>query len=246
MKTITSITLALLNLAGGAVFAAEIPPGASLVSTVQWQPEKLPAGGKWTAGGPEGGGYVSISNAEKKPVSVSLWESKQPGIQTKWYAVQGKLRSRAVEGVGYLDLWSSFAGSTAGEKTRYFSRTLAARGPLQQITGTSDWRTVLLPFDGTQAQTPPAGLELNLVLAGAGTVELTDLQILQFADASSMWAAIGSGAEASSSALRMRWTVGLVSGVGLLAASGGVIALVVVLKGRKRAELRKMRALDLG
>jgi hypothetical protein len=245
MRKIIPITFALLSFPGLSARAGELPPGAALVKTVQWQSEKLPPEAKLNGGGPDGAGYITVSNAEQKPASVALWESNQPGIQTKWYAVRGKIRYRGVGGVGYLDLWSTFSGNAPEEKARYFSRTLAKRGPMQQITGTSEWRDIFLPFDGTDARTPPSGLELNLILAGTGTVDITDLQVLQFADAPSMWAAVGTSAGGLWNSTLPHWIFGTAIGLMTLAAAAAIVVLAIVFRRKKRNELRRMRALDL-
>jgi len=241
-RTILSLA-AILTFPAWISSAAEVPPGASLVKTIEWKAEKLPESGKLDTGGPEGRSYVSIENGKKEPTSIPLWETKEPGIQTKCYAVRGKIRYRGVEGVGYLDLWSSFSGTAPQEpKAKYFSRTLADRGPLQRITGSSDWRDVVLPFDGTQSKTLPAGLELNLVLAGPGSVDVTDLQVLQFADAASMWAALGGAVSGKVGMWVSRWLFGSVLVVGIVILAGVVMAIV---RKKRQHELRRMRAMDL-
>lgn len=222
--------------------AAELPAGAALVKTIDWKTEHLPAGAKLNEGGPENRSFISVENKEKQPVSIPLWETKSRGIQTKCYAVRGQIRYHAVEGTGYLDLWSSFAGTSPGESGgKYFSRTLANRGPLQKITGNSEWRDVVLPFDGTQSKSLPTGLELNLVLAGPGKVDVSDLQLLQFADAGSMWAALGNSAIGSQELKTARWIVAGVLAIGFALVSS-VVALI--LRKKRQRDKRKMRAMD--
>ena len=71
----------------------------------------------------------------------------------------------------------------AGEKA-YFSRTLAESGPLQSISGRSDWRPFQLPFaardESGWLDDRPERLDLNLVLPGAGKVQLRSLRLVQY------------------------------------------------------------------
>jgi len=245
MKRTLTYLFALVGVAGSyfQVSAADTPPGASLVRNVEWQKEPLAPDVKLNAGAPGGGNFITIQHTEKKPVSVPLWQTKQPGIATKCYALRGKIRYHDVEGTGYLDLWSSFSGTTPGEpNAKYFSRTLAERGPLQRISGNSEWRNVQLPFDGTSAKASPSGLELNLVLAGSGSVDITDLQLLQFADAGSMWSALGTASAVSWQKWILRWLYGSAIALVVLIVGGAILWRV---KSRRNVELRKMRAMDL-
>ncbi|MES2573111.1 MAG: hypothetical protein V4710_24020 [Verrucomicrobiota bacterium] len=214
--------------------AADLPPAATLVRTIEWKKEKLPAEARFEAGAPGESGFVSI--ASSAPVSVTLVSLKPPGIETKSYALRGRIRHRDVEGTGYLQLWNEFPGEAAGSPpNRYFTRTLADTGPMQKIAGTSGWRTVWLPFDATQGKSLPTALELGVVLAGRGTVDLTDLELLQFADAGAMWAALN--AEGGQVNFRTPW-------VWVITLCGGAIALGIFFRRRREAELRRMRAMD--
>ena len=61
---------------------------------------------------------------------------------------------------------------------RYFSRTLATAGPLQSLSGSADWRPFTLPFFGAEGRRPTR-IEVNLVLPGAGSVELGRLSLVE-------------------------------------------------------------------
>jgi hypothetical protein len=77
--------------------------------------------------------------------------------------LHGRVKYKDVAGDGYLELWNDF-----GDKGTYFSRTLLGSGPMQRLTGTSDWRFFELPFYAEGMK--PRRLTLNVVLPGAGTV----------------------------------------------------------------------------
>jgi hypothetical protein len=83
------------------------------------------------------------------------------------------VRYRDVKGDAYLEMWSVF------EEGHFFTRTLDVAGPLQKITGSSDWRDFLLFFDATGAKAPPKRLIVNIVLPGAGEVSLTGLSVVE-------------------------------------------------------------------
>src|SRR5262249_58536516 len=60
----------------------------------------------------------------------------------------------------------------------YFSRTLAASGPLQKLRGSSGWRDFSLPFTSKPGYFPRQ-LRLMLVLEGKGKVAVGPLQLMQ-------------------------------------------------------------------
>src|SRR2546429_2802300 len=60
---------------------------------------------------------------------------------------------------------------------RFFSRTLAAQGPLAALHGESSWRRFELPFDISGASQAPSRLEINLVLPGRGAVLLGPMHL---------------------------------------------------------------------
>src|SRR5262249_23920224 len=146
------------------------------------------------------------------------WKMENPGVKTKFYALRGKLRYKNVDGTGFLETWNEFHGNVLGQPNlRAFSRSLAEYGPFGKLSGTSDWRDVFIPFNAEGTKQPLAKLELNLVLPGTGEVEITDLQLIEFADSGAMWAALGPGMPKSNPAASLaRWFAG-----------GAVVALIV-------------------
>jgi hypothetical protein len=75
-------------------------------------------------------------------------------------------------------MWSYFPDGSC-----YFSRTAGEVGPMQKITGTSDWRPVLLPFINNPGNPRPTKLVVNVILPGKGEIDLTGMTLTQNATA---------------------------------------------------------------
>jgi len=157
---------------------------------------------------PSGGGTFPLAVIDNPPVDGA------------GYAIWGRVRYDAVEGAGYLEMWSVFPGLG-----RYFSRTLGTEGPVSRIAGNSDWRTFELPFH-VQDGVRPSRLEVNLILPGTGTVWIDSLQLVAgLAERSGWWSAR---------------TGGVIGGVG-----GSLIGMLGALLGSLTAR-RKARGFVLG
>jgi hypothetical protein len=111
-----------------------------------------------------------------EPRLFVLHEWSPPKIPQSSYVLRGRVKYESVQGIGYLELLNQFPS-----RGSYFTRTLGQGGPMGQLTGTSDWRDVILPFYAGDAGQPEK-LVLNLSLAGPGIVELTDLELWSPAD----------------------------------------------------------------
>lgn len=185
------------------------------------------------------GKVLRIERAEVVPQSVRLATWASPGLKTAFYAVRGKVRYEGVEGAGYLEMWNDF-----GEGGRFFTRTMGEKGPMAKVSGTSEWRAFYLPFNGTGAPGLPRALEINLVLSGKGMVEITDMELLEFADAGAMWAGMGVPQGAAGPRPAVPW--GVPAAAGLMAGAGGVAVACWWAKQRQARELRRMRARDAG
>jgi hypothetical protein len=158
---------------------------------------------------------LKIDGGAGAPVTVAILEP--PAIEGQRYAVTGQVRYEAVEGNGYLEMWSHFP-----DGGQYFSRTLADAGPMMKLQGTSGWRQFTLPFDATGAP-PPTRLVINVVLPGRGVVYLGPLRLVDDIP----------GADGASGSLDR--SVGLIGGVaGALVGCLG--ALIGVLASRGRAK----------
>lgn len=87
------------------------------------------------------------------------------------FYLKGRVRYEDVQGVGFLEMWTYYA-----DGGMYFSRTLGDSGPMGKLTGSSDWREVVLPFKGPP-DTVPIKITVALVLEGKGTVWLEPFKL---------------------------------------------------------------------
>jgi hypothetical protein len=244
MNTRTLLTTLALIASTSSIIAAEPPPGGKLVLLLHWRDVPPPSGATVNKAGHEGADTLLIKHTEPKPTSIALWKVESPGVTTKFYALRGKLRYKNVDGIGYLETWNEFPANEQGQPNiRAFSRSLAEYGPFGKLSGTSDWRDVFIPFNAEGTKQPLAKLELNLVLAGAGEVEITDLQLIEFADVGAMWGALGPGMAKANTAVSS--SIWLVVGAAVVFVSGVVLVLRLVIRSQhRRSELRRMKALD--
>jgi len=142
-----------------------------------------------------------------------------PDLGTVGYTIRGQVRYTDVAGQGYLEMWSVFA-----DGSRYFSRTLATEGPMAALTGTADWRPFELPFS-LQGAAGPERLEVNVVLPGAGTVEVSPLELVRLDGA-----ATGAGAWLSDRSIGV---AGALIGVAVGVFSAAIAWLVGQRRGRR-------------
>jgi hypothetical protein len=111
-----------------------------------------------------------------------LIEISDPGISSAVYALRGMIRYENVKGDGFLQLDNHF-----GARGTFFTKSLASAGPLERISGSSDWRLFVLPFyanSGDQAGSTsplPEKLSLGLFLPGSGTVSIRGVGLYQYA-----------------------------------------------------------------
>jgi hypothetical protein len=142
-----------------------------------------------------------------------------PELGTVGFAVRGQVQYSDVAGQGYLEMWSVFA-----DGSRYFSRTLATEGPMAALAGTADWRPFELPFS-LQRAAGPERLEVNVVLPGAGTVEVSPLELVRLDGA-----ATGAGAWLSDRSIGV---AGALIGVAVGVFSAAIAWLVGQRRGRR-------------
>ena len=159
------------------VLSAHMAGAETVLSRFSWEERRaeLEAGGGQVLA-PEtaaGAWRLRIERREPGP-AVPLLAIDAPRLATREYAVRGRVRYEAVEGDAFLEMWSVFP-----DGSRYFSRTVAARGPLRTISGTSRWRWFVLPFTVTAGAPLPARLEVNLALPGRGIVEMESPELVQ-------------------------------------------------------------------
>jgi hypothetical protein len=124
---------------------------------------------------------LTITAVPGEPLQL-LIELTDPAISSPVYALKGMVRYENVQGDGFLQLDSHF-----GEAGTFFSKSLAAAGPLGKLSGSSDWRPFVLPFyanSGDQADDAsplPEKLSLSLFLPGSGTVSIGEVGLYQYA-----------------------------------------------------------------
>ncbi len=243
MNARTLLTALALIASATSIIAAEPLPGGKVVLTLHWREvPPPPPGATINKAGHEATDTLLIKHTEPKPTSIALWKVENPGVKTKFYTLRGKLRYKDVDGTGYLETWNEFP-EQGQPNIRAFSRSLAEYGPFGKLSGTSDWRDVFIPFNAEGAKQPLAKLELNLVLAGAGEVEITDLQLIEFADAGAMWGALGPGMAKANTAVS--WATWLAVGTVVVFIIGVVLVLrLVIASQHRKAEQRRMKALD--
>lgn len=141
-----------------------------VVATVDWS---LTGGATGTVLDDEGRTFLRVEGAEG-PRVLEVLVLDGSSLRGPRYALRGELRHRDVEGAAYLEMWTVLP-----DGGRYFTRTLAEMGPTGSLRGSSaGWRAVELPFDlGASGQTPER-LVLNVVLPGAGVVDIAGLELV--------------------------------------------------------------------
>ena len=161
-------------------------------------------------------------SGEGGPTLKTVLTVDEPGIRGPRYGIAGEVRHRDVQGNGYLEMWSVLP------QGRFFTRTLAPEGPMKALSGSSDWRPFLLPFFNEKGAPSPRQLVVNVALPGAGSVELRNLRLLQFAE--------GEDALATKGAWWGPQTAGLVGGTfGALLGCFGALIGWLSSRGRARA-----------
>jgi len=147
-------------------------PVAAQDLTIDWSRTVVTAGVVRPGAGPGGAPALELRATASGATSLHLVTIDRPQIAGPRYVVSGEVSYQGVEGQGYLEMWTVFP-----DGQRYFSRTLAAQGPLAALRGESSWRRFELPFDMSGTSQAPSRLEINLVLPGAGTVWLGPMHL---------------------------------------------------------------------
>lgn len=174
MKT---LFLTLVVIASSAVTS----PAWNSPREVDWNP--VPQAGvevdvEWLDEGGDGKRVLRLQSTNAGPVLVQLADITAPGVMSENYGIAGEIRYEGVEGAGHLEMWNHFPGVNGGPASAYFTRTLADAGPLQRLSGDSDWREFALPFHARGAATPPNRLVVNLALPGRAIVFLRSARLI--------------------------------------------------------------------
>jgi hypothetical protein len=113
----------------------------------------------------DGNGSLKIQSQESG--TIRLFETGPMSIQNRLIFYSAKLRSEALEGKAFLEMWCNIPG-----RGEFFSRGLD-----QPISGTTEWTSVQTPFR-LEAGQIPGNVKLNIVIEGSGTVWIDDIQLL--------------------------------------------------------------------
>lgn len=150
-----------------------------VVRRIEWQElaaaNTLKSGTVVAAEDGAGGRALRLVHDGTGPVTLRLLTIERPGIRTERYALRGRVRYDQVTPGAYLEMWNYLPDGA------FFSRSLAASGPMGRLEGSSGWRPFVLPFFNRAGGSAPERLAFNLVLAGAGSVELGPVELVQFA-----------------------------------------------------------------
>ncbi|NMC62150.1 MAG: hypothetical protein GYA55_03185 [SAR324 cluster bacterium] len=123
--------------------------------------------------------------------------------------IEGKIKSEALTGQGYLEMLSTFPNGQT-----YFSRTLSKKGPQAALSGSFDWRPFSLPFIRSKNSPAPNLLSFNIKAPKGAVLYLSEIKLLQGATLDEGWLS--------------REELGLIGGVlgGVLGCLGGLIGLL--------------------
>ena len=114
----------------------------------------------------DGNGSLRVTASE--PTVARLYEVRDLNIENAQLIYQAKVRTEAVEGQVYLEMWCHFPG-----KGEFFSRGLQ-----NSLSGTNQWVTMETPFFLKKEETPDY-VRLNLVINGKGTAWIDDIRLLR-------------------------------------------------------------------
>ncbi|HEO71038.1 MAG TPA: hypothetical protein ENN80_07225 [Candidatus Hydrogenedentes bacterium] len=106
----------------------------------------------------EGRASLKVTYTGTEPVSVTLFEVDDLGVEDCTIFYQARIRSKDIEGQAYIEMLCAFGG---GE---YFSRALE-----QAVSGTTDWRASHTPFFLKEGQSPER-VRLGVRFEGSGIV----------------------------------------------------------------------------
>jgi hypothetical protein len=158
-----------------------------VITRREWNAQTAPSGAQLQIGALRGANTLRVEGTDQHATQVALWALDAPRINRPAHALRGEVQYHDVSGVGYFEMWTWYGNE------HYFSRSLAAEGPLRSLSGSSDWRPFALPFFGEEGR-HPTRIEVNLVLPGAGRVELSGLTLVDldgpqdlFAGATGAW-----------------------------------------------------------
>ena len=110
-----------------------------------------------------GGFMIDASGA----TTVALFELHDPGVEGCVLSYRAQLRSEALQGRAYLEMWCRLPG-----RGEFFSKGLQ-----QALSGSNDWTSRETPFLLKKGQRPDL-IKLNVTLEGGGRLWLKDIELL--------------------------------------------------------------------
>ncbi len=113
-------------------------------------------------------GKGSLRFSTDQPVTVRLYETGDLDVEKARLLYRAKIRTQAVEGKVYLEMWCHFPG-----KGEFFSRALHS-----PLSGSVDWSTQETLFFLKKGENPD-NVRLNLVIDGKGTAWIDDIRLIK-------------------------------------------------------------------
>jgi hypothetical protein len=104
----------------------------------------------------------------EEPGSVPLFEVTDPNIDKAMLTYRAELKTEAVQGGAYLEMWCRFPGR--GE--------FLSKGLQQKVKGTTGWASYEVPFYLKAGERPDL-IRLNVAFEGAGAVWLRNPELLR-------------------------------------------------------------------
>jgi hypothetical protein len=146
--------------------------GEEVIRSVRW--DEVEAAGRLGSGAVVEGSNLRVVHDKPVPATFSLATVERPGIDKARYALRGRVKHHGVAAGSHLEMWNHLPDGA------FFSRALDRSGPMGRLDGSSGWRDFVLPFFNREDGSPPQKLVFNLVLTGAGSVEIGPLELVQF------------------------------------------------------------------
>ena len=186
-------------------------------------------------------GAIKIVRSAENPQSIPIATIERPAIRQRAYMLRGAVKYEGVLGDGFLEMWNHFPQPRA---VSAFSRTMDRNGPMGLIQGDSPWREFQLPFMINDDSFPsPEKLDVNVFLPTAGTIWISDLELIEFPISHMM-----STTPAASFARWATWSSFFVTVFAGLGCAVGVLGTTLWFKrvrNKRDSELRRMQSLNI-
>ena len=120
---------------------------------------------------PDGVDVFKVENDQSVPKTerIATIEYKP---KSSVYVLRGRVRHHEIEGESYFQVLHVMP-----DGSRYYSRTLTESEMQRRIPGTNGWREFELPFNLMGAKPELVTLEIDAIMRGKGTIEVTELTV---------------------------------------------------------------------